>query len=472
MATDAAAVRAGWGPASEDPATSMVAPYASQKVAYWYFVVSLALFVLQMILGLWLAISYAFTIPQGVVDALPWGLTRAMHTNLLVLWVLLGFMGGAYYVVPEEARREIYSTTLAYAQLVILTVTGVIAVVGFAFGWTQGKPLLEIPVLLDWVVVAGALIFLFNVGMTVYKGRKTALLGMLLGGLVFLALLYIFGIPFYRNLTIDWYYWWWVIHLWVEGAWELVTASILAFILIKITNVPRTVIEKYLYIETALFLFTGIAGTGHHYYWLGAPSIWLWVGGIFSAMEVLPIIAMVIDTFLHMRQAGDKVKDRVVWTFAVGTAVGHLVGAGIWGFAHTLPQVNYYTHGSQVTVSHGHLAFFGAYALLNFTMYWYAMPRLRGVVAHHNGAYWAFWTMTLAMFFMGIAMGVGGVIQTYVERVLGQGFMVAQQHMQLWFQVTIVLGIFVLIGGIINFWYLVTGRDPLEDEPGHTPGLT
>jgi len=259
-------------------------PYASQRVAYWYFIIALALFALQLIVGLWLAISYAFTVPQGIVDALPFGMTRAMHTNLLVLWLLLGFMGGTYYLVPEEAERDIYSVKLAYLQLLALVVTGVIALVGFAFGWTQGKPILEIPLPLDFVIVIGALIFLFNVGMTVLKGKKTAVLGMLLGGLVFLALLYIFGMPFYRNLSLDWFYWWWVVHLWVEGAWELVTASILAFILIKITGVDRKVVEKYLYLETALFLFTGLAGTGHHYYWIGAPDAWLWIGGIFSAM--------------------------------------------------------------------------------------------------------------------------------------------------------------------------------------------
>ena len=285
------------------------------------------------------------------------------------------------------------------------------------------------------MVVIGALIFLFNVAMTVIKGKRTAILGMLLGGLVFLALLYIFGMPFYRNLTIDWFYWWWVVHLWVEGAWELVTAAILAFVLIKITGVDRKVVEKYLYIETALFLFTGLAGTGHHYYWIGAPQVWLWVGGIFSAMEVLPIIAMVIDTFMTQRRHGIVIKEKIVWTFALGTAVGHLIGAGVFGFAHTLPQVNYFTHGSQVTAAHGHLAFFGAYALLNFTMFWYAIPRLRGNMnVNKNVAISGFWLMSLAVLGLGSAMAVAGIIQTYVERVLGDGFMVAQGHMQLWFK--------------------------------------
>ncbi len=447
-------------------ARDKLVPYASQRVAYWYFVIALALFVLQLIVGLWLAVSYAFTIPQSIVDVLPFGMTRAMHTNLLVLWMLLGFMGGTYYLVPEEAEREIYSVKLAYIQLIALVATGVIALVGFAFGWTQGRPILEIPTPLDFVVVIGALIFLFNVGMTVIKGKKTAILGMLLGGLVFLALLYIFGMPFYRNLTIDWYYWWWVVHLWVEGAWELVTAAILAFVLIKITGVNRKVVEKYLYIETALFLFTGLAGTGHHYYWIGAPRVWLWVGGIFSAMEVLPIIAMVIDTFMTQRRHGIVIKEKVVWTFALGTAVGHLIGAGVFGFAHTLPQINYYTHGSQVTASHGHLAFFGAYALLNFTMFWYALPRLRGGMnINKSQALSGFWIMSISVLGLGIAMAVAGIIQTYVERVLGQGFMVAQANMQLWFKVVLVFGVTLIVGLLITFWNMVFAKSaPAESE--------
>ena len=454
--------KGGWGMGPRDES---LVPYASQRVAYWYFAIALALFGLQLLFGLWLAISYAFTIPQSIVDVVPFGMTRATHTNLLVLWLLLGFMGGTYYLVPEETQREIYSVKLAYIQLIAFVVTGVAAIVGFlGFSYSQGRPILEIPTPGDVVVVIGALMFLFNVGMTVLKGRKTAVTGMLLGGLVFLALLYLFGMPFYRNLTLDWYYWWWVVHLWVEGAWELVTAAILAFVLIKITGVDRKVVEKYLYIETGLFLFTGLAGTGHHYYWIGGPAIWLWVGAIFSAMEVLPIIAMVIDAFLTQRRKGVIVKDKVVWLFALGTAIGHLVGAGIWGFAHTLPQINKYTHGSQITASHGHLAFFGAYALLNLTMFWYALPRLRGV-SHFKvaTAQWGFWIMSMGVLLLGVAMGVAGILQVYIERVMGLGFMTAQAQMQFWFKLCIVFGVVILVGLVITAWNMLTVKQAPEE---------
>src|SRR3989304_4979538 len=118
--------------------------YRSQKIAYWYFAAALPLFVLQIFLGLYLAYSYTWTVPQSIVDFFPFATARAMHPNLLVLWMLLGFMGGTYYIVPEETKSEIYSEKLAYFQLIALLVTGVVALVGFLFGWTQGGPLLGV----------------------------------------------------------------------------------------------------------------------------------------------------------------------------------------------------------------------------------------------------------------------------------------------------------------------------------------
>jgi nitric oxide reductase subunit B len=116
--------------------------YQSQKVAYPYFAVALLLFVLQVFMGLWLAINYFITLPQGLVNVFPFSTARAMHTNLLVLWLLLGFMGGTYYLLPDETKSELHSPTLAYLLCAIFGLTGVVALVGFLFGWTQGKPLL------------------------------------------------------------------------------------------------------------------------------------------------------------------------------------------------------------------------------------------------------------------------------------------------------------------------------------------
>jgi nitric oxide reductase subunit B len=441
--------------------------HRTQRVAYYYFVVALLLFGLQVVLGLWLAAQYFVTVPQSVVDAFPFSTARAMHTNLLVLWLLLGFMGATYYLIPEETGTDIAYPKLAIAQLVLLSLTGVAALVGFLFGWTQGRPLLEIPMPLDVLVVIGALMFLFNAGITMLRANRwTAVQGSLLGGLVFLALLYLVGIPFYRNLAVDWYYWWWVIHLWVEGAFELVAAAMTAFMLIKLTGVERRVVEKWLYVELGLFLFTGIAGTGHHYYWLGAPEYWLWVGGIFSALEPFPILLMVVDTWRDVKHRKGAMLPRLTWVYLVGGVIIHFVGAGLFGMAHTLPQINYYTHGSQVTVSHGHLAFYGAYALLNLTFFYLAMPRLKGFeggLYDERGGHFGFWCTALGVVGMSLAFAVAGVLQSYLERYLGQPYMVAQQPIRFWMAIAAAHGVMVVVGVIATVKHLLSLRpaDPV-----------
>jgi nitric oxide reductase subunit B len=438
--------------------------YESQRVSLWYIRLSLILFCLQVMLGLWLSLNYAFTLPQWLVDAFAFNTARSIHTNLLVAWMLLGFMGGAYFILPLECDRELYSTKIAYAQLIIFIGAAVTAVVGFLFRWTRGKPLLEIPFPLNALIAIAAVLFIFNVGMTIIKSKeKSALQWMLLGGVTFLAVLYLFGMPFYRNLNTDYYYWWWVIHLWVEGAWEVVTAAIVAFIIMQVTGVERKVVEKWLYVETGLFLFTGIIGTGHHYYWLGSPDYWLWWGGIFSAMEPLPIVLMVIDTWMHVRERKNPIINPLTWTLIVALAIYHLVGAGVWGFIHTLPQINYYTHGSQVTVSHGHMAFFGAYGLLNLTIFYFALPRLKNIRKYRDTAgRWGFWIMVVAMFFMGLAFGVAGILQTYLERFLDIGYSTAQITMMFWFRIIFSIGVVFLIGVLITVWQLFTLK-PIEE---------
>ncbi|WP_242392826.1 cbb3-type cytochrome c oxidase subunit I [Anaeromyxobacter oryzisoli] len=434
--------------------------YRSQRVAYPYFVVALLLFGLQLVLGLWLAFNYWFTLPQAIVDVFPFSTARAMHTNLLVLWLLLGFMGATYYAIPEETQSELAWPRLALAQLVLLAGTGVVALVGFLFGWTQGRPLLEIPRPLDVLVVVGALMFLANVGATVLRARRfTATQGSLLAGLTFLALLYLVGIPFYRNLAVDWYYWWWVVHLWVEGAWELVAAALVAFLIIQLTGIERRVVEKWLYVELGLFLFTGIVGTGHHYYWLGAPRYWLVAGGVFSALEPLPIALMLVDTWRHMRASRRPLRPRLTWVFLFGMAVLHFVGAGAFGFAHTLPQINYYTHGSQVTVSHGHLAFYGAYVLVNLSFFYFAVPRLRRFPTDEYRSalgHWGFWIASVSLLGMSLAFAVAGVLQAYLERVQGQAFMVAQAPMRFWMLAAFLHGLGVLVGGSMIIGHLLT----------------
>lgn len=143
-----------------------------------------------------------------------------------------------------------------------------------------------------------------------------------------------------------------------------------------------------------------------------------------------------------------------VFPFATARAM-HTNLLVLWGFAHTLPQINYYTHGSQVTVSHGHLAFFGAYAMLNLMVFYFAMPNLVGREDHTEGrGKFGFWTMISAMFCLGLCFGIAGILQAYLERVLGFGYMAAQEQMRVWFMIAFFCGLGFLVGLLVTVYDL------------------
>ena len=156
---------------------------------------------------------------------------------------------------------------------------------------------------LDFLVVADVLAFIANIGATVWRGRRMTTTAMVLFfGLLMAALLYLPGMIPTTNQTEDSYWRWWVVHLWVEGVWELIMGAILSFLLIKLTGVDREVVEKWLYIIVGFTFLSGILGTGHHYYYIGTPRYWLIVGGVFSALEPVAFLGMAIYAIAMARR--------------------------------------------------------------------------------------------------------------------------------------------------------------------------
>ena len=197
-----------------------------------------------------------------------------------------------YFLVPEEAERELFSPLLAKLLFWIFLVAGALTIVGYLLVPyarlaemtgndllpTMGREFLEQPTITKIGIVIVALGFVFNIGMTILAGRKTVISLVLLTGLVGLAVMFLFSFYNPENLVLDKFYWWWVVHLWVEGVWELILGAILAFVLIKTTGVDREVIEKWLYIIIAMALISGIIGTGHHYFWMRCAGVLAVVG--------------------------------------------------------------------------------------------------------------------------------------------------------------------------------------------------
>ncbi len=445
----------------------MMMKYESQAVAKPYFIAAIALFVGQVLFGLILATQYV--VGDFLFPEIPFNVARMVHTNLLIVWLLFGFMGASYFLVPEESERELYSPKLAMILFWTFLVAGVLTILGYLLVpyaglaamtgndiWpTMGREFLEQPTVTKIGIVIVVLGFIFNIGMTVLTGRKTVISVVLLTGLVGLAVFFLFAFYNPVNLVLDKFFWWWVIHLWVEGVWELIMGAILAFVLIKVTGVDREVIEKWLYVIIAMALITGVIGTGHHYFYIGTPEYWLWLGSIFSALEPIPFFMMALFAFnmVSQRRRDHPNKAAVLW--ALGTAVLAFLGAGVWGFMHTLAPVNYYTHGSQITSAHGHLAFFGAYALIVITIISYAMPIIRGQVAApeitQRFEKWSFWLMASGMVTITLALTGAGVLQVWLQRMAEEpmSFMATQESIAFFYWLRLAAGVVFTIGLLV-----------------------
>ena len=454
--------------------------FKSQAVAKPYFIAAIGLFVGQILFGLILGLQYV--IGDFLFPAIPFNVARMVHTNLLIVWLLFGFMGGAYYMIPEESETELFSPKLALAMFWIFLIAGALTIVGYlAVPYatlaeltgnnlleTMGREFLEQPLPTKLGIVVVALAFLFNITLTVLKGKKTSISIVLLIGLWGLAVFFLFSFYNPVNVVLDKFFWWWTVHLWVEGVWELILGSFLAFVLIKTTGVDREVIEKWLYVIVTLTLITGIIGTGHHYFWIGTPEYWQWWGSIFSALEPIPFFAMTVFAFnmVNRRRREHPNKAAVLW--ALGTGVMSFLGAGVWGFLHTLAPVNYYTHGTQITAAHGHMAFYGAYAMVNLMMISYAMPILRGRAANSNKSQvlemWSFWLMTVAIVFITLFLTAAGILQVWLQRVSDAPlpFMVAQDKIALFYWMREWAGVAFLIGLIIYIVSFFVGGEEKE----------
>ena len=438
----------------------------SQKIAWAFFATCMGLFSLQLIYGFILGFD---RMGMDVLhDWIPFNTARATHTNLLVVWMLAGFMGSAYYIIPRESGREIWSPKLAWVQLVSLVLVSVAALVGYHMNYWEGRKFLEIPRPLDYLVVVNVLAFLFNLLMTIWTGRTKSTTAMVLFfGLLMAALLYLPGMYTFDNIVHDSYFRWWVVHLWVEGVWELIMGAILSFLLIKLTGVDREIIEKWLYIIVGFTFLSGILGTGHHYYFTGAPGYWLMVGGIFSALEPLAFLGMALYAIAMARRGGRNHPNRIAMLWTLGCAVMSFIGAGFLGFAHTLPQVNIWTHGTLVTAMHGHMAFWGAYAMLILAMITYVMPEMTGRKLFKGWIpEWAFWLSNVGMIAMTGAFAVMGIAQVYMERKSGMDFLEVQESLEI-HALGLVLAAGLLTLGIILFIknFIAYGL-PQDDAPG------
>jgi len=415
----------------------------SKQLATWYFTFAFILFGAQLLFGLVAAIQYVM--PGFLFEILDFSIARILHINALVVWMVFAMFGSVYWLLPDETGIETVGIKIGKLLFWIFAAAIVVVVLVYLFIqvgpaddttiWfiTEGREYIEAPRWADWGIVVVALGFVANLFLTGIKGNRSGIVTVLMADMIAFAGLYLAGMFFTDNISVDQYWWWWVIHLWVEATWEVFVGAIAAYGLITMIGAHRKVVEMWLWIEVAMLFGSGILGLGHHYFWIGTPEYWWEIGALFSALEPLPLVAMFIHVLYDWGKTQgaemnaehtdeDNVKsvinNKPAFTWFVLNAFGNFLGAGIWGFFHTLPQINLYTHGTQFTSAHGHLAFFGAYATILIGMMYIAIQGVNGikVMNHTKASLWSVSLINFGVIGMTISLTIAGYVQVIVSR--------------------------------------------------------
>jgi len=457
--------------------------YRSQQLALKYFAAAIALFGIMTAAGILSSVYYVR--PGFLLNTFNFSTAKILHIDTLVIWLLMGFFGAVYWFLPSELGREVEGIGLAELFFYIFCAAVAVVAVVFIFvqygGSTefslwfinQGRKYVEAPRWAAIGVVAVVAVFMYNVVGTALKaGKITGIVGVLIADLVPLFALYLDAFPALTNMSQDLFWWWWLVHLWVEATWEVLIACIMALALMQLLGTSRWVVEIWLYVEVALVLGTGVLGLGHHYFWIGTPSYWLGIGGFFSALEPLPLLGMVVHAIYDAGTQHLKTTNRPAFYWVLAEAFGNFIGAGVWGFMMTLPQINLFAHGTQWTVSHGHFAFWGAYGCGVLSVIYLALEKTRGSRGLDGNAWrWSFALLNVGMAGMAGALLVSGMAQAFYERAIGgstlQAFLAAQRNV--WFvegmYARLLFGLLFAAGYFVLVYDLLTiGRSRGEVE--------
>lgn len=409
-------------------------PTPSQRALWKYFVVVALVLLVQILAGTVLAHYYSErTSFYGIiVDVwLPFTFVRDVHLQAPIVWIGMSWIGAGLFLAPLIGKREPkgqrFLVDLIFWVLVVIVAgaligdyLGVMGLVKHRWFWlgNQGLSYLELGRLWQILFFIGLLVwslvllraFLPTLKSLVKEGRSFMSLfrieHLLWYSTLGVAVIYAFGmIPLGSpnpSFTITDFWRWWVVHLWVEWAFELFTAAVTGYFLMALGLVSRQLVERAVLFEWILILVSGILGTGHHMYWAGeSGSLWIGVGSMFSFLEVLPLFLLVIEAIEQRRHIAERVAFpyRLAYLYILGSAFWNFVGAGVFG-GGTLnaPLANYYEHGTFLTLNHAHTAMFGAFGLLALGLIYMVLRYLNGTRPWSDRAgVWAFWLYNTGM---------------------------------------------------------------------------
>ncbi|MBS2009291.1 MAG: cbb3-type cytochrome c oxidase subunit I [Cyanobacteria bacterium SZAS TMP-1] len=383
----------GWAPDGGEMKDNVAGfkPYPSQKAIYPYFVVVCLLFLVQAAFGV---VTAHYVVEAGgfygfdTKSILPYSITRSWHLQLSILWIATAWLAGGMFIAPmlsrHEPRGQHWLVKILFVAIVIVAVgsmggewLGIKDMLGKNWFWFghQGWEYLELGRFWQILLTIGMVLWAFIVWRSIrplLQGKEHGSLPhMLLYGVFAIPLFFSFGMMYHpgTNFAVADFWRWWVVHLWVEGIFELYTTIIVAYFFHSLGMVSEKSALSVIYIDIILYLGGGIVGIGHHYYWTAQPAINMALGSMISALEVVPLTLLTMEAWKFIELAkveGSIKKFSHYWAMMFLIAVGfwNFLGAGVFGFLVNTPIVSYYEHATYLTSNHGHAALMGVYGML------------------------------------------------------------------------------------------------------------
>ncbi len=397
----------------------------SQKAILKYFWIVTALLLVQVVMGV---ITAHYTVEGQALYGLPlsswlpYSISRTWHVQIAIFWIATSWLATGLYYAPAisgvEPKFQRLGVNFLFGALLVIVIgslagqwMGVMQKLGLVSNfWLghQGYEYVDLGRFWQLFLFTGLVIWLFLMGRAIWPALKQRsenrnLLILFLISTVAIAAFYGAGLMWGRqtNLAVAEYWRWWVVHLWVEGFFEVFAAVITAFLFVRLGIVKASTATTAVLFSTIVFLAGGILGTFHHLYFTGTPTAVLALGATFSALEVVPLVLMGFEAYdnLKLSRSSEWIKAYKwpIYSF-IAVAFWNLVGAGIFGFLINPPIALYYMQGMNTTPVHGHAALFGVYGMLGIGLMLFVLRDMKKeVIWKERWIKVAFWCINIGL---------------------------------------------------------------------------
>ncbi|WP_254532588.1 nitric-oxide reductase large subunit [Natrinema gelatinilyticum] len=423
-----------------EPETSLVSipdpdeidVFPSQIAATWFVLVAAVLFIAQTLLGAVLAHYYverdAFygiesIAGRDILQWLPFSIAKTYHLDLGILWIAALWLAAGLFLATlltghEPSRQRTYVSGLLGA-IVVVTVGGFVGVWlgtnGYIdtdswYWWligNEGLEYLEVGRLWQFGLLAGfgfwAVLVARGFKPLLDREPRYGLAHMILYAGGSIGLLFLAGMLYTpeTSIVVTEFWRWWVVHMWVEGAFEFFIVAIVGVTLVSMGLLRRQSAEKAVMFQALFVMGTGVIGVSHHYWWVGQPDVWLPLGTVFSTLELIPLVLILFEALGQYRifaTSDETFPYTLPFMFIIASGAWNFLGAGVLGFFINLPLINYYEHGTYLTVAHAHASMFGAFGFLALGMATY-MFRITVPGDRWSGRRlrWSFWLLNVGL---------------------------------------------------------------------------